>query len=113
MLPRQYRLRRDRDIRRVLQSRLTRRGRYLLVRGVRRDTGPARLTVVVSSRVSKKATVRNRIKRQVRARLGRHLPHIPAGRDYLVSVLPRAPLPTAGDLTRDIEQIFPPAHRSS
>ncbi len=43
-----------------------------------RDTGPARLGMVVSKKVSRHAVQRNRIKRQIRESFRLHQTHIPA-----------------------------------
>lgn len=69
MFKREERLGKDKDIKKVLRQ--SRRAMHpaLMVRARRTDLSVVRSTVVVSSSVSKKATVRNRIKRQVRHQL--------------------------------------------
>lgn len=106
MLARPHRLTRARDIRQVLRSGRSRRGKTLLVRFVPHTGATARFAVVVSTKVSKKATVRNRLKRQIRDLLKRHLQRFPGRNDYLVSVVPQTPLPTYHDLQHDINALL-------
>lgn len=66
MIAREFRLREDRDVKRTL--RLGRRFQSLecVLYVIRNKQEDSRMTVVVSSGVSKSAVVRNRIKRQAR-----------------------------------------------
>ena len=47
-----------------------------------------RFTVVVGSKVSKKAVVRNKIKRQIREIIKQELPNLKTGKDIIVLTLP-------------------------
>lgn len=46
----------------------------------------ARLGVLVSTKVSKKAVVRNKIKRQIREIIQKELPHLKEGKDLVIIV---------------------------
>jgi len=88
MLKKQYRLAKTRDIKTTFA-----RGRGFFnpmfsVR-FRKNFEQRRFTVVVSSRVSKKAVVRNRIKRKVREFIRTNLKMFVLG-DYVVEIKPRA-----------------------
>ncbi|MFH1171121.1 MAG: ribonuclease P protein component [bacterium] len=106
MLPRQHRLTRERDIRHLLRGGRVARGRVLQLRSRYCGGGTLRFTVVVSTRVSKKAVIRNRLRRQVRALLQHRLPRLPRGYDFLISILARNPLPTYDDFRRDLNHFF-------
>ncbi|MEB3162944.1 MAG: ribonuclease P protein component [Prochlorothrix sp.] len=102
-LPRQYRLRHRRDF-----DALYRKGRrfasaHLLVRVLRpapvaiaplenthENTYPPRLGIVVSQKVSKRAVVRNRIRRQIQGVMQGFLPQIQPGLRLLITVKPPA-----------------------
>jgi ribonuclease P protein component len=88
MFPRDRRLRRRRDI-----ARLLRQGRSvslpsLHLRLYRTPLAQPRATVVVGSKVSKRATVRNRLKRQLRAELSAALRSVTGGLDLMLTVRP-------------------------
>lgn len=68
MLSRANRLRRTTSFSRVYQHGRTAGGRLLVVRALRtRPDNPAKVGIVVSTKVSKRATARNRLRRQLRA----------------------------------------------
>ncbi|MGA1263329.1 MAG: ribonuclease P protein component [Prochlorothrix sp.] len=98
-LPRQYRLRHRQDF-----DALYRKGRrfasaHLLVRVLRpapvaiaplENAHPPRLGIVVSQKVSKRAVVRNRIRRQIQGVMQGFLPQIQPGLRLLITVKPPA-----------------------
>jgi|GEM_PF-2460829 len=69
MLPKENRLRAKRLVAQVYQKGQRQQGEYLSLRRLPDRGGPARVAVVVSTAVSKKATERNRAKRVLRALL--------------------------------------------
>ncbi|MBI4090151.1 MAG: ribonuclease P protein component [Candidatus Kerfeldbacteria bacterium] len=88
MLPRANRLRRATSFSRVYQSGRSVGGRLLVVRGLRTRPGhPARAGIVVSTKVSKLATVRNRLRRRLRAAIRSKLRAFP-GVDLVVIAKP-------------------------
>ena len=90
MLSKKNRLAKDLDIKKVFA-----RGRSFLNSGIslrflpKAGAGDARFAVVVSTKVSKRATKRNRLKRLIREELKSHLKTFPYG-DYIISVRPTA-----------------------
>lgn len=85
MLPRPHRLRHTRDLARVRKFGRSARGQLFVVRCFRRDTdGPTRFAVIVSKKVAKNATDRNRLTRRVRAHLSFLLPTLRSTHDVLV-----------------------------
>ncbi|WOD39195.1 ribonuclease P protein component [Nodosilinea sp. E11] len=112
MLPKQNRLRRSRDF-----SQVYRRGRkavsaHLIVRGWAIGATPEktvpmlRVGVVVSLKVHKRAVVRNRLKRQVRAALRTLLPRLNPGFWIVISLKPEAVECEYAEFLRELEQLF-------
>lgn len=93
-MPRKERLSRNADIQKVLKQ--SRRAMHpaMMVRVRFTEHGLFRSTVVVSSAVSKKATVRNRIKRQVRHQLRELLKQADVQRGYDIMITVKTPLLT-------------------
>ena len=90
MLSSPHRLAKDRDIKRVLV-----RGRSFFsplfrIRLLANGTGPSRFAIVVSSKVSKKATVRNTVRRRLTEIIRLNLAAIKPGYDVMVTVSNRA-----------------------
>lgn len=84
MLPRKYRLTAEKDFNRIFK-----RGRSVSGKGLGLKVAPNRLEVsrfafVVSTKVSKKAIVRNRLKRQMREIVHEIVKDLRQGRDVVV-----------------------------
>ncbi len=123
-LPKQNRLRHWRDFQEVYQKGIRRSGRYLTLRGLpqrtsavdkpnqeasrSRDEGKpsTRIGISISQKVSKKAVVRNRIKRQIRAILRKLLPRISPGWKLIVVVRPGAGECEYAQFLRELEQLL-------
>lgn len=89
MMTRAERLRKEGDIKAVLRQSKRAVNSAMMLRVRKTDNDKIRSTVVVSTTVSKKATVRNRIKRQVRHQLKEVLKNISpdnSGYDIMISV---------------------------
>ncbi len=86
MLPPKNRLASDRDIKRVNAKARPSYSRFLRLKALPNGLPLSRAAVVVSTRVSKKATARNRIKRQLREIIRHDLPKLKPGFDILISV---------------------------
>lgn len=96
MLARAYRLRRPREINRVFKGGSFGRAGGLQLKVLRTGLPTTRATIIVSRQISKKATVRNLIRRKLSAQLEELWTTIPAGYDIVVSVrqdLSEAPAP--------------------
>lgn len=88
MLKKEYRLTRKKDFDKVFKE-----GRYyhnsgLLIKCIPNDLSYNRFGILVSTKVSKKAVVRNKIKRQIRAILALQLPFLKLGKDVVVVTFP-------------------------
>ncbi len=86
MLPRSQRLRLQRDITTVQRRGRSIGNRHFFVKFVPSSRNISRATVVVSLKVAKKAVVRNKIKRQVRAVLHKTLASIKKPHDIMIIV---------------------------
>ena len=57
---------------------------FLIIKYKKNNTNENRIHIVVSLKVSKKAVVRNKIKRRIREILREIKPHLPTGYDMLI-----------------------------
>lgn len=123
-LPQAHRLRHWRDFQNVYQKGIRRSGRYLTLRGLlqrtstvdaptserlpslTKDKPPTRIGISVSQKVSKKAVVRNRIKRLIRAALRQLLPQISPGWRLVVGVRPGAEQCDYAQFLRELKQLL-------
>lgn len=67
---------------------------------------PQRVGIVVSLKVSKRAVVRNRLKRQVRAIMAQLLPHLPPHLWVVITLRPGAEQCEYGDFLQELKQLF-------
>jgi len=115
-LPQKNRLKHWRDFREVYQRGIRCKGRYLALRGLRSSNSATnhanlsqqspRIGISVSQKVSKKAVVRNRIKRQIRSILHPLLPRISPGWQLVIVVLSSAKGCEYAQFLRELEQLL-------
>jgi ribonuclease P protein component len=123
-LPQPHRLKHRRDFQTVYQKGIRRSGRYLTLRALRQcnravDTRtlkpskaseegkpPTRIGISISQKVSKKAVVRNRIKRQIRAIFRQLLPQLSPGWKLIVVVQPGAQECEYAQFLGELEQLL-------
>lgn len=115
MLPKHHRLRRSRDFSQVYRQGRKAASAHLLLRvwsvppaakaGVPNDPAP-RIGIVVSLKVHKRAVVRNRLKRRVRAALRTLLPRLHPAQWIVISLKPEAAECEYGEFLRELEQLF-------
>ena len=74
------------------------------------DPGPSRFGVIVGKRVSLKATVRNRLKRQLRAVLGELLPEAKEGFLVVILTQPSALKCEYGNLRKELRDLLAKAN---
>lgn len=84
MLPHVYRLSRGEDWRRVHSTGATVHRPGLVVKVLKNKRTVTRFGISVSTKVSKLAVVRNRVKRQIRAAVERHIGHTQSGLDVVI-----------------------------
>jgi ribonuclease P protein component len=112
-LPKPYRLRRRQDFQKVYQQGKRHQQVYLTLRSLRQlpdstiENLPAtRFGISVSQKVSKKAVVRNLLKRQVKAALRQLLPQIAPGWSVVIGVRPSAQGCQYVEILRELEQLL-------
>ncbi|QQE63701.1 ribonuclease P protein component [Leptolyngbya sp. BL0902] len=126
MLPKHQRLRRSRDISKVYRLGDKAVSRHLVVRvwksatledaalPLAAETGleasvqksSRRVGIVVSQKVSKRAVIRNRLKRQVRAIMAQLLPQLQPQVWVVINLRPGAEQCEYGDFLQELKQLF-------
>ena len=86
MLPKQYRLTKNKDFARVAQQGKIIFSYALGLKYIKNNLNYSRFGIIVSLKVSKKAVIRNKIKRRIRAILKENLSNIVQGYDFLMQV---------------------------
>ncbi len=96
-LPKANRLRERRDFKAVYQHGISRKSPHLTLRallisnsGEQIEQPPTQIGISISKKTSKKAVIRNRIKRQIRSAFRELLPYMEGGWKIVVVVRPRA-----------------------
>jgi len=88
MLARSRRLTSQKDFERVFKKGKKIREGFLILAASKNDLGQARFGFIVSQKVSKKATLRNKIKRRLRSLAKLKLGQIKEGLDIVVVAIP-------------------------
>jgi ribonuclease P protein component len=88
MLQKINRLKKENDFRKVLRSKNSLREGFLLLKWVQNNSARSRIGISVSKKISKKATRRNKIKRQLAALSRLKLSKIKSGLDIFLTALP-------------------------
>ena len=106
MLPKENRLRKEKDFRQVFREGKGVREDGLFLK-VRAHEGKApRIGIVVSKKIEAKAVRRNQIRRKLREAIRRELGHARAGQDMVLVVLPGFRLAVVQDLQKSIARLF-------
>ncbi len=111
MLPKHHRLRRRRDFATVYQRGIRRSSAALGLRACPHPPNSlvspsVRIGISISQKVSKRAVVRNRIKRQLRAALRQLLPDIEPKWDVIIVVRPNALQCDYAEFLQQLKQLF-------
>lgn len=85
MLARPFRLRLRRDIGRVYRHSRRFNSQHLEIRVVANQLSRSRVTIVISTKVAKRAIARNRARRRLRALLREAWPRVKPGNDLLIT----------------------------
>ncbi len=116
-LPSAYRLKQRHDFNAVYQFGTKHHSPNLTLRALRqsarlglslpdRQTAAPRIGISISQKVSKRAVVRNRIKRKIRAALRQFLPYIAPGWRLVIVVKPSATQCDYGQFLQELKQLF-------
>lgn len=101
MLPKQHRLQKDADFQKIWKSGRSFYTKILGFKAAKTGREFSRLGIVVGNKISKKATERNRLKRQLREILAKRICQIGPGWDIVVSALPAASGKTYQELEKE------------
>lgn len=99
MLKRQNRLTEDSDFQKIWKRGRSFYTKILGFKMLKNDLPFSRFGIVVGNKISKKSTVRNRIKRQLRETISNNLTEIVPGNDLVINALPEI----VGKKKKDIE----------
>lgn len=100
MLPKENRLKRDKDFQKVFKGGAGAYGSFCGAKFSPNGRKSSRIAVVVGTKVSKSAVVRNRIRRQIREVVRLNLAKIRPGYDLVIIAKPEA----KGRTQRELEQ---------
>ncbi|MBP0000297.1 MAG: ribonuclease P protein component [Cyanobacteria bacterium SID2] len=120
MLPKAHRLRHWKDFQTVYKNGIRCRGKRLALRAYHRrsvppqdndeqsvaEVLPTRIGISIGRKVSKRAVVRNRIKRQIRAAARQILPYLSPGWDVVAVALPDAKECNSHQFLQELEQLL-------
>jgi len=90
MLAQKYRLSKQSDFKLIFQQGKKIFGPFFIIRYLPNNLENSRFTVIVSNKISKKATVRNKIKRQLREIIRLNLSKFKYNNDIIITVLSAA-----------------------
>lgn len=106
MLPSGKRLRQFRDFQQVYKAGRSYYAAVVRIKASRTELPETRFGIVVPNKLVKKATERNRKKRQIRGALQTLIPIIKPGYDVVVSAQPTIREATYDDILRDLSEIL-------
>ncbi|PIS04843.1 MAG: ribonuclease P protein component [Candidatus Buchananbacteria bacterium CG10_big_fil_rev_8_21_14_0_10_42_9] len=106
MLEKDLRLTADRDFKKVFARGHGARGKHLAIKVLKNSLAASRFGVVVSSKVAKKAVARNKLKRQLRVIIYKHLTQVKTGFDVVVVARPSAVSEPYQALSEELEYLF-------
>jgi len=88
MLEKKNRIRLDKEFDRVFKTGQSFYGKVLGLKVAHNDLACSRFGIMVGLKVSKKAVIRNKIKRQIRAIISQELSLLKTGKDVVIIVFP-------------------------
>lgn len=106
MLAKEHRLRKQKDFEAVFKTGRYSRGVFLSLKAAKNNLAESRFGIVVSAKVSKKAVVRNKIKRRLRHIIHRRLPEVKDGFDVAVIAAPAAAEKTFGETVSEFNDLL-------
>ncbi|MFH1401672.1 MAG: ribonuclease P protein component [Parcubacteria group bacterium] len=106
MLPKSNRLKKENDFRKILRGGESARGNFLVLKAARNSLGKVRVGISVSKKISKKATLRNKIKRRLAACLKPKIPQIKEGLDLFLIALPGLETKNFSETKKECDSLF-------
>jgi len=86
MLKKSNRITKDKEFDRAFKTGQSFYTKLFIVKAVNNDLGLNRLGVLISTKVSKKAVIRNKLKRQIKEIIQYELPNLKNGKDLVIVV---------------------------
>jgi len=106
MLPLKNRLRKKTDLERVFKKGKGLKEDLLILKRVKNNLEETRFGFIVSQKVSKKASTRNKVKRRLRALVEKKLNKIASGADVLIIVAPGIEKKDFWEIEERIDRLF-------
>lgn len=106
MLPKLYRLKRKKDFEKILKEGKRTKFSFLVLIKHKNKLNYSRFGFVVPNKVSKKATVRNQIKRRLRSLVWQNFERIQKGIDVILLALPGLENKTYQELEKILGKLF-------
>jgi len=106
MLPKQYRLKKKKDFKLVFEKGKTFNNKFLFLKGAKNALKNSRFAFIVSLKISKKAVVRNRIKRLLREAIREKLDDIKSGFDVVIIAKPEIVNKNYREINKEIEGLL-------
>lgn len=88
MLKKENRINRNKDFDRIFKTGQSFYGRILGIKAVKNESELNRFGIIISTKVSKKAVIRNRFKRQLREIIKKEMINLKKGYDLVIIVFP-------------------------
>lgn len=106
MLAKQRRLQKSKDIEMVFKRGKTLNGKLLFLKLKKNDLEISRFGFIIGKKISNKAVIRNRLKRQLREIVGKNLSDIKPGFDVIVVAKPEIINKNYQEIKNDLENLL-------
>lgn len=106
MLPSQNRLKKKKDFQKVFKKGKGLRENLITLKWVNNNLETSRFGIVISKKISKKAVLRNKIRRRLREEIKKILPHFKKGIDIVIIANPGATKEKREKIAEDLKKIF-------
>ena len=106
MLAKQYRLQKDRDFESVFKKGKTLSGKFLFLKVKKNDLQVSRFGLIIGKKISNKAVIRNRLKRQLREIIKNNLFNIKPGFDIVIITKPEIINKNYQEIKNDLEKLL-------
>ncbi len=106
MLAKQYRLQKDRDFELVFKKGRAFNSKFLFLKLRKNNLQVSRFGFIIGKKISNKAVIRNKLKRQLRAIVKKNFPSIKTGFDIVIVAKPEIINKKYQDIKNDLENLF-------
>ena len=106
MLSKENRLKKKKDFERVFKLGKGCQEGFLFLKATKNNLEASRFGFIVSQKISKKAVVRNKVKRRLRAIIRKNLPRIKKGLDIVLITRPGVENENFKSIEKNIDRIF-------